>query len=352
MGLQGKVSGSLPGGMSRFFGYEGRAFIVSEIGSNHNRSLALAKEMVDASAEAGADAAKFQIYSAPTLYSAKDDERLGYDGANVTNLIESVATPREWLPELSAYCAKKGVLFFASPFDMAAVDELDAVSELFKIASFEIVDLPLIRHAASKGKPMIIATGLANMGEIEDALNACREAGNGDVALLQCASCYPAPASIMNLRSMETMRRAFGVPTGLSDHTLGIHISVAAAALGASIIEKHFTMNRTMRGPDHSFAIEPPELAELVRQIREVELALGNGMKTGPAEEELFSYGYARRSLHARADIKRGTVITEDMLISKRPGHGIRPKYISWVTGRRAAFDIAGDSWITPEMLD
>jgi N-acetylneuraminate synthase/N,N'-diacetyllegionaminate synthase len=338
--------------MSRFFGSEGRVFIVSEIGSNHNRSLALAKEMVDASAEAGADAAKFQVYSAPTLYSAKDDERLGYDGANVTKLIESVATPREWLPELSAYCAKKGVLFFASPFDMAAVDELDAVSELFKIASFEIVDLPLIRHAASKGKPMIIATGLANMGEIEDALSVCREAGNEDVALLQCASCYPASASIMNLRSMETMRRAFGVPTGLSDHTLGIHISVAAAALGASIIEKHFTMDRTMKGPDHSFAIEPPELTELVRQIREVESALGNGMKTGPAEEELVSYGYARRSLHARADIKRGTVITEDMLISKRPGHGIRPKYMSWVAGRRAARDIAGDSWITMEMLD
>ena len=338
--------------MSGFFRSKERVFIVAEIGSNHNRSLSLAKELVDAAAAAGADAAKFQIYSASTLYSAKDDESRGYDGANVSRLIESVATPREWLPELSAYCAKKGVVFFAAPFDMAAVDELDAVSGLFKIASFEIVDLPLIRHAASKGKPMIMATGLANMGEIEDALAACKECGNDDTALLQCASCYPAPAAIMNLRSMETMRRAFGVPTGLSDHTLGIHISVAAVAMGASIIEKHFTMDRRMRGPDHSFAIEPPELAELVRQIREVKSALGNGMKTGPAEEELAAFGYARRSLHARIDIKRGTVITEDMLISKRPGHGIRPKYISWVTGRRAACDIAGDSWITMEMLD
>jgi N-acetylneuraminate synthase/N,N'-diacetyllegionaminate synthase len=329
----------------------GRAFIVAEIGANHNRSLSLAKELVDAASEAGADAAKFQIYSAPTLYSARDDERRGYDGSNVTKLIEGVATPREWLPELSAYCAAKGLLFFATPFDAAAVDELDTVSGLFKIASFEIVDLPLIRHAASKGKPMIIATGLANMGEIEDAITACRERGNDSIALLQCASCYPAPASIMNLRSMETMRRAFGVPVGLSDHTPGIHISTAAVGMGASIIEKHFTMDRDMKGPDHSFAIEPHELAELVRQIREIESALGDGMKTGPAQEELVAYGYARRSIHAAVDIGKGTVITEDMLITKRPGHGIRPKYMPWVVGRRAALDIPGDSWITMEML-
>jgi sialic acid synthase SpsE len=338
--------------MSDFWRSRERVFIVAEIGSNHNRSLELAKELVDAAASSGADAAKFQIYSASTLYSARDDERLGYDGANVTKLIESAATPREWLPELSDYCAAKGVIFFAAPFDMAAVDELDAVSGLFKIASFEIVDLPLIRKTASKGKPMIIATGLADMGEIEDALKACGECGNSDIALLQCASCYPAPASIMNLRSMETMRRAFGVPVGLSDHTLGIHISAAAVAMGASIIEKHFTMDRTMKGPDHSFAIEPRELAELVRQIREVESALGSGMKTGPADEELAAYGYARRSIHAMADIKKGTVIADEMLINKRPGHGIRPKYISWVVGRRAARDIARDSWITMDMLD
>ncbi|MDR1514364.1 MAG: N-acetylneuraminate synthase family protein [Synergistaceae bacterium] len=338
--------------MSDFWRSRERTFVVAEIGSNHNRSLGLAKELIDAAASSGADAAKFQIYSASTLYSAKDDERLGYDGANVTKLIEGAATPREWLPELSDYCAARGVIFFAAPFDMAAVDELDAVSGLFKIASFEIVDLPLIRNTASKGKPMIIATGLANMGEIEDAVTACKESGNSDIALLQCASCYPAPPAIMNLRSMETMRRAFGAPVGLSDHTLGIHISTAAVAMGASIIEKHFTIDRTMKGPDHSFAIEPRELAELVREIREIESALGNGMKTGPAAEELTAYGYARRSIHSLVDIKKGTVITKDMLITKRPGHGIRPKYISWVAGRRAARDITSDSWITMEMLD
>ncbi|MDR3255887.1 MAG: N-acetylneuraminate synthase family protein [Synergistaceae bacterium] len=335
----------------RFWNTIDHTFIIAEIGSNHNRSLPLAKEMIDVAAEAGADAAKFQIYSAPSLYSARDDERLGYDGGNVSKLIESVETPREWLPELADYCREKGMIFFAAPFDMAAVDELDAVSELFKVASFEIVDLSLIRGVASKGKPIIIATGLADMGEIEDALAACRELGNENIALLQCASCYPSPASIMNLRSMETMRRAFGLPVGLSDHTLGIHISVAAVAMGASIIEKHFTMDRKMKGPDHSFAIEPQELRELVRQIREVESALGDGMKKGPSPEELGAYGYARRSLHALRDIKEGTVITEDMLISKRPGHGIRPKFLNWVVGRRAARDIAADSWLTMDML-
>ena len=329
-----------------------KTFLIAEIGANHNRSLSLAKEMIDIAADAGADAAKFQIYSAPTLYSARNDIAGGYDGGALTELIEGVETPRDWLPALSDYCKKRGILFFATPFDLAAVDELDAVSELFKIASFEIVDLPLIRKTASKKKPMIIATGLANMGEIEDAVNACREQGNEEVVLLQCASCYPASPAIMNLRAMETMRRAFGLPVGLSDHTLGIHISVAAVAMGASVIEKHFTLDRRMTGPDHSFAIEPDELREMVRQIREVESALGDGLKRGPSSEEQEAFNVARRSLHAVADIPKGTVITGEMLISKRPGYGIRPKYLDWVIGRRAAADIPSDAWVTLDLLD
>lgn len=332
-------------------GKQDRTFVIAEIGANHNRSLGLAKELVDVAAEAGADAAKFQIYSASTLYSARKNDALGYDGESLTKLIESVETPRDWLPELAAYCKKKGLLFFAAPFDRAAVDELDAVSELFKIASFEIVDIPLIRHTASKGKPMIIATGLASIGEIEDAYNACMAENNDKIAFLQCASCYPAPASIMNLRSMETIKRVFGVPVGLSDHTLGIHISVAAVAMGAAIIEKHVTMDRSMAGPDHSFAIEPHELKEMVRQIREVESAQGDGYKRGPAPEEMEYYNRARRSLHAAVDIPAGTVITIDMISSKRPGYGIRPKYVDIVVGRKAARDISTDTWLTPDMI-
>lgn len=334
----------------RKIGGEAPVFVIAEIGANHNRSLSLAKEMIDAAVVAKADAVKFQIYSAETLYSRNTPRHSGYD-KDLFSLIKEIETPRDWLPELAAYCEVRNILFFATPFDAAAVDELDAVSALFKIASFEIVDLPLIRYCASKGKPLLLSTGLASMEEIEDAYVTCRDAGNEQVAFLQCASVYPAPAHIMNLRSMETLRRAFGVPTGLSDHTRGIHVSVAAVALGASVIEKHFTMDRTMKGPDHPFAIEPDELAELVRQIRDVEAALGDGRKLGPAPEELEFYQKARRSLHAAVEIPEGTVITEDMVCAKRPGFGIRPKYLPLVLGRTARRRIEADEWITWEMV-
>ena len=325
-------------------------FIIAEIGANHNRSLSLAKELIDAAADGGADAVKFQIYSAEKLYSKKTPRHSGYE-KDLFTLIKEIETPREWLPELASYCKEKGIVFFATPFDEEAVDELDEVSSLFKIASFEIVDLPLLRYCASKGKPMIISTGLANMEEIEDAYLTCREAGNEKVAFLQCASLYPAPTSIMNLRSMETIRRAFGVPVGISDHTDGIHISVAAAAMGASIIEKHFTLDRTLEGPDHPFAIEPKELKELVRQIREVETALGDGRKLGPAPEEKEFYEKARRSVHAAVDIPEGSVIIREMLTVKRPGYGIRPKHLPILLGRKAQKDIEADSWITWNMI-
>lgn len=333
------------------FGKElSQTFIIAEIGANHNRSLSLAKEHIDAAADGGADAVKFQIYSAEKLYSKKTPRHSGYD-KDLFTLISEIETPREWLPELASYCKEKEIIFFATPFDEEAVDELDQVSPLFKIASFEIVDLPLLRYCASKGKPMIISTGLANMEEIEDAYLTCREAGNESVAFLQCASLYPAPPHIMNLKSMETIRRAFGVPTGLSDHTEGIHVSVAAAAMGASIIEKHFTLDRTLQGPDHPFAIEPKELKELVRQIRELEAALGDGRKLGPAPEEMEFYEKARRSVHAAVDIPGGTVITREMLTVKRPGYGIRPKYLPILLGRKAQRDIEADSWITWNMI-
>jgi N,N'-diacetyllegionaminate synthase len=331
-------------------GTEAPCFIIAEIGANHNQSLSLAKEMITAAAEAKADAVKFQIYSAETLYSRKTPRHSGYDRA-IFDLIKEIETPRSWLPELADYCAKTGILFFATPFDDRAVDELDEVSTFFKIASFELVDLPLMRRCAAKGKPMIISTGLANMAEIEDAYLACREVGNEQIAFLQCASMYPAPASIMNLRSMETIHKAFGVPVGLSDHTRGIHISVAAVAMGACIVEKHFTLDQTMEGPDHPFAIEPAELKELVRQIREVEAAFGDGRKLGPKPEEMEFYEKARRSVHAAVDIPAGTVITPEMLACKRPGYGVRPKYLPLLTGRRATRAIAADEWITWEMV-
>lgn len=208
---------------------------------------------------------------------------------------------------MKEYCDKKGIIFFATPFDFQAVDELDSVGvSLYKIASFEIVDLPLIEYTAKKMKPTIISTGLANMEEIEDAYLTYTRTGNNDLIFLQCASLYPAKPEIMNLRAMATIRQAFNVLTGLSDHTMGIHISVAAVAMGARVIEKHYTLSRKLKGPDHPFAVEPNELKEMISQIRDVEKAFGNGMKLGPSESEMENFLKVRRSIHAKIPIRAG----------------------------------------------
>lgn len=331
-------------------------FVVAEAGANHNRDLGTAKKLIDAAVEAGADAVKFQTYSADTLYSKKTP-RFSYlqEGGDVDThaLLKSIELPREWQGELAAYSQEKGILFFSTPFDRRAVDELDEIGvPVFKVASFEIVDLPLIRYVAKKGKPVIISTGMATLGEIEDAVGACAESGNDQYVLLQCASLYPAPAHIMNLRSMDTMRLAFGCPVGLSDHTRGINVAVGAAARGAAMIEKHFTLDRTMVGPDHPFAVEPDELKALVAGVREVQLALGDGRKTGPSTEEAGEmHRLGRRSIVAATDIGAGTLISSEMLTVKRPGYGIAPKFLDLVLNRRAKIDIAEDDVITWEAV-
>jgi N,N'-diacetyllegionaminate synthase len=339
----------------RWVGDEQPCFIIAEAGANHNRDLGLAKELIAVASEAKADAVKFQTYSAETLYSRRTPRFTYLEGItdkSTWDLIKEIELPREWQAELAAEASKRGILFMSTPFDYRAVDELDALGvPAFKMASFEIVDLPLMRYAASRGKPMIVSTGLADYEDISDALAACRAVGNASVVLLQCASLYPAPPGRMNLRTMETMRRAFGVPTGLSDHSLGIHVSVAGAALGACVIEKHYTLSRSLRGPDHPFAIEPGELRELVRQVREVQEALGDGLKLGPAPEELEMHQKARRSLVAARDIRLGTRIEREMVVVKRPGFGIKPKYLDLVIGRVAKQDIAEDTVLTWEMV-
>ncbi len=327
------------------------AFVIAEAGANHNRDLKLAKELIDVAVEAEADAIKFQIYSAETMYSKKVPTHSGYS-KNLWELIKEIETPRGWIPELASYCREKGIVFFATPFDAAAVDDLDPHVALYKIASFELVDYPLLEYTAKKGKPVILSTGMASLGEIQEAVRVIEDAGNKDIVLLQCASTYPAVPSIMNLRAMETLRRAFPeAVVGLSDHTLGIHISVAAVAMGAKVIEKHFTLSRKMEGPDHPFAIEPDELKALVRQIRDVEAALGDGRKDGPSPQEMENYRIGRRSLHARVDIPKGAVISREMIIVKRPGLGIHPRFLDVVVGREARRDIEADAWLTWEMI-
>ena len=339
----------------RWVGDGAPCFVVAEAGANHNRDLALGKELIDVAADAGADAVKFQTYSAETLYSKKTP-RFSYleqqTSKDTWQLIKDIELPREWQAELQAWARKRGILFFSTPFDYRAVDELDALGvPAYKIASFEVVDLPLIRYAAARHRPMIISTGLATYEDIHDAVETCRHAGNHDLVLLQCASLYPAPPARINLRAMDTLRRAFGVPVGLSDHTLGIHVAGAAVALGACVLEKHFTLSRTLPGPDHPFAIEPPELKEMVRQIREIEAALGDGMKLGPAPEELEMHQKARRSLVAARNIPTGSRIARDMIAIKRPGFGIKPKLLDLVIGRVASVDIEEDTVLTWDMM-
>jgi sialic acid synthase SpsE len=331
-------------------------YVIAEAGANHNRDLDTARRLIDTAVEAGADAVKFQTYNGSDLYSTKTP-RFTYLGAlgerPIHELLDDLALPREWQPILAEHARDQGIEFLSSPFDRAAVDELDALDvAAFKIASFELVDLPLIEYTASKGRPIIFSTGMATLGEIEEALTAARGAGADQFCLLQCASLYPAPARLMNLRALATMRAAFDLPVGLSDHTLGIHVAPAAVALGAELVEKHFTLDRRSVGPDHSFAVEPDELRRMVSDIREVQSALGDGRKAGPSDEEAEEmYAKARRSLVAACDIAEGTAVTREMLTVKRPGFGIKPRFVDAVVGRVATTDIEADEVIVWEML-
>ena len=331
-------------------------YVIAEAGANHDRDLDVARRLIDVAAKAGADAVKFQTYSGRALYSTKTPrfEYLGELGAKPPHeLLDDVALPRDWQPVLAAHARDLGIEFLSSPFDRQAVDELDALGvAAFKIASFELVDLPLIEYAASKQRPLILSTGMATLGEIEDAMQAAAAAGSDDICLLQCASLYPAPPEVMNLRTIPAMQAAFGVPVGLSDHTLGTHIAPAAVALGAQLVEKHFTLDRSRSGPDHPFAVEPAELQELVARIRDVEAALGDGLKRGPSEaERVEMYGKARRSVVAACAIPAGTAITREMLTVKRPGFGVKPKFIDALVGRVARRDIDDDEVITWDVV-
>lgn len=332
-------------------GGDNPAFIIAEAGSNHNRSLSLAKELIDAASEAKADAVKFQMFKGERHYSKYTPSFSNLEKHPV-ELLKDLELPLEWLPELKAYAQKKEIIFFSSVTDYLDVIELEKIdAPAYKLASFEIVDLPLIEYVAKLQKPFILSTGLATLEEIDDAYKAAKKYNNAPI-LLQCASAYPSPASIMNLNAMSTLRHAFADSIiGLSDHTLGTHISVAAVAMGAKVIEKHFTLDNKMQGPDHSFAIEPHELKELVAHCHDVESAFGNGEKGHLSEPEKENYDKARRSLHALVDIKKGERITKEQLVIKRPGYGIKPKFMELVEGRVAQVDIKADEWITWDKL-
>lgn len=330
--------------------------IIAEAGANHNRDLDMAKQLIDVAAEAGADAVKFQTFSAKTLYS-RYTPKFSYlesqgEQKDTYSIIENAELPRVWQKLLMEYAAYRGILWLSTPTDRAGVDELDTLGvPAFKISSYEAVDLPFVRYVAAKGKPLIISTGMCNGAELWDILDACHDVGNYDVAFLQCTSLYPAPYHLANLRAIPLLQELYSVPAGLSDHTNGWHIPVAAVALGACIIEKHFTLDRTLPGPDHRHSLEPHELTAMVQQIRDVEAAMGDGRKTGPAPEEREMFQKARRSVVATCDIPAGTVIIPEMVTTKRPGYGIPARDIATVWGRVAQVDIREDEVIVQNMV-
>ena len=315
-------------------------YIICELSGNHNGSLERALRMIDAAADTGCDAIKLQTYTADTLTidcDLPDFQIKGglWDGRNLYDLYKEAHTPFEWHAALFERAAQRGVTIFSTPFDESAADLLDSLgAPAFKIASFEATDLALIAHVASKRKPMIISTGLAGLGDIERAVATARENGCEQLVLLHCISSYPAPDDQANLRTIPHLAEAFGVVGGLSDHTHGTAVSVAAIALGASVIEKHFTLARSDGGPDAAFSLEPDECRRLCTESRSAWTALGRvGYDLKAAEEANVVF---RRSLYAVADIAEGEELTRQNVRSIRPGYGLSPHMLPTVLGRRA----------------
>ena len=329
-------------------------FVIAEVGSNHDGDLEQAKALIAVAAEAGADSVKFQAYTADKIAAQTSHPMAKHEFGTSKTLHElygNYEMPQEWLPELKRYSESLDLIFLCSPFDEDSADALEDIgTEGYKVASFEMTHHPFLRHLAKKGKPLLISTGLANMGEIEESLEVVRNTSDVPVALFHCGSQYPLDYGDVNLRAIDTMKHALGVPVGYSDHTLGITIPVAAVSRGAHLIEKHYTLDRKMDGPDHGFALEPGELTQMITMIRQVEAALGSSIKR-PSDSELIQKEKVRRSVFAKVRIPKGTVVEVDMLAILRPGVGLEPKYRDVIVGHRATRDIEAHEPITWDMI-
>ena len=316
-------------------------FIIAEAGVNHNGDLAIAKLLVDAAVDSGANAVKFQAFRADELASV-DAPKAQYQlaGSEKTEsqltMLKRLELPSSAYIELSRYCALKKILFLASPFDVGSVDLLDSLGmPYFKIASGEITNYPLLRYVARKGRPILLSTGMSTMEEVRSAIEFISQTGNKDVILLHCVTEYPAPVEAANLRAMIAMRDECHLPVGYSDHTIGVEVALAAVAIGATVLEKHLTLDRDMKGPDHRASLDPAEFKRMVELIRNIESAMGDGVKS-PAQCEVANRVVARRSICAAVSITSGEVIRQEMLAYKRPGKGISPRHFEKVIGRRA----------------
>jgi len=320
-------------------------YVIAEVSANHHQKFDEAVKIIHAAKAAGCDAVKLQTYTADTITIAcdRDPFRVGggtlWDGRLLHDLYAEAYTPWEWQPKLKQVANDLGLDLFSTPFDDTAVDFLEGMNvPAHKVASFELVDIPLIEKVAKTGKPLIMSTGMATVEEIEEAVQSAREAGATEIALLKCSSAYPASAEEMNLRAIPELTRRFSVPAGLSDHTMGIAVPVAAVALGACIIEKHITLSRSEPGPDSAFSLEPHEFRAMVDAVRIAEKALGQP-QFGPSEREASSLKF-RRSLFVVEDLRQGEAFTKKNVRSIRPADGLHPRHIDEVVGRRATCDI------------
>ena len=331
-------------------------FIIAELSANHNGSLEVAIETIRAAKRAGADAVKLQTYTADTITinSRKPDFIIKgtiWEGKNLYELYQEAYTPWGWHSQLFEVAAEEGLICFSSPFDKTAVDFLESLNTpAYKIASFEITDIPLIAYVASKGKPVILSTGIATEEDIDLALDACRRMGNNDIALLKCTSSYPALIEEANLIMIKDMADRYGVITGLSDHTLGSTAPVVATCFGAKIIEKHFILDRSIGGPDASFSMDEKEFTEMVKAVREAEQAIG-AVDYQLTEKQLKGRDFSR-SLYVVEDIKAGEVITEENVRSIRPGFGMHPKYYKEVLGKTVRKNIEKGERLNLELFN
>ncbi len=334
-----------------------KCFIVAEMSANHCRSFEKAVQIIKSAAGAGADGIKVQTYTPDTITMSSKSEYFTIPGESVWagktlyDLYQEAYMPWEWQPQLKAIAEELGLVFFSTPFDSSAVDFLEGMKvPIYKIASFELVDLPLIRYIAEKGKPVVLSTGMATLDEIREAVDCIKGTGNDQIILLKCVSAYPAPVQEMNLRTIPDLRERFGSLVGLSDHTLGGEVSVASVALGAHLVEKHFTMDRSEEGPDSTFSMEPDEFRDMTAKIRTVEAALGQPCYSptrGEVANRLF-----RRSLFVVQEIRKGEQFTSRNVRSIRPAMGLAPRHLDEVIGKRASCDIVSGTPLSFEHVE
>lgn len=337
------------------FGDQKNCIIIAECGVNHNGSIEMAKKMIDSAQKFGTDAVKFQTYKTEDLIT-KDAKKAEYqiknseEGSQFEMLKKFELSPEDFI-EINQHAIEKEITLLSSPFDNRSVDVLDEIGmPLFKIASGEITNLPLLKHIAKKEKPIILSTGMANLCEIEEAVKLI-DKYNNELILMHCVTSYPSKPEDTNLNLIKTLKNTFKKPTGFSDHSSGIEMPIAAVALGSCVIEKHFTLDRSLPGPDHKASLEPHEFASMVRSIRNVENGLGNGIKQ-LTDDEIQIKKLVRKSVVAKEDISEGTVISDDMLAIKRPGTGIEPKYFNALIGKKINSDIKKDALLRWDQLE